>query len=313
MTVAAPALLIGLTICACTASERDRTLTHRPIEPERRAETRGSLGVLSPSEESQQTEERARQAFEQAVPGTDFKLRFVPIPAGILEEETAKIEIEAFYLLECEVTWDTYDIFLYEKDRDAGLTNDEVDAVTRPSKPYIPPDRGYGHEGYPAIGIAHQAAEAYCQWLSAHTPGKTFRLPTEHEWKYAARAGEAVALDSESLDAVAWTDENADFQTQPVKQKKPNAWGLYDMFGNAAEWVNDVDEGDDPFIRGGHFMNTRDAFDIDMKEYRERSWSMNDPQVPKSPWWLSDGPFVGFRVVCEVESEPGNGTTDTHR
>lgn len=65
-----------------------------------------------------------------------------------------------------------------------------------------------------------------------------YRLPTEAEWEYAARAGTVTPRYGETAD-IAWIDTNTQLQPQPVRGKKPNAWGLFDMLGNAHEWVND--------------------------------------------------------------------------
>ncbi len=73
-----------------------------------------------------------------------------------------------------------------------------------------------------------------------------YRLPTEAEWEYAARAGTTTPRYGETLD-IAWVDANTQLQPQPVKGKKANAWGLFDMLGNAHEWVHDW-QGDYPTV-----------------------------------------------------------------
>jgi len=78
--------------------------------------------------------------------------------------------------------------------------------------------------------------------LNERHDGYLYRLPTEAEWEFSARAGTTAAalLDKAALDEVAWYGANSDDTTHPVGQKKPNAWGLYDMLGNVREWVEDV-------------------------------------------------------------------------
>jgi formylglycine-generating enzyme required for sulfatase activity len=74
--------------------------------------------------------------------------------------------------------------------------------------------------------------------LNTRDPHHEYRLPTEAEWEYAAKAG-ADREPVRRLDEVAWCEANAASQTHPVGQKQPNAWGLYDMLGNVREWVQD--------------------------------------------------------------------------
>jgi formylglycine-generating enzyme required for sulfatase activity len=80
--------------------------------------------------------------------------------------------------------------------------------------------------------------ELFLQRLNARDPKHTYRLPTDAEWEYAWRAGR-TADEPANLDARAWYKENADGTTHPAGEKQPNAWGLYDMLGNVAEWVQD--------------------------------------------------------------------------
>lgn len=103
-------------------------------------------------------------------------------------------------------------------------------------------------DDYPVDSVEWEDAQEFLKRLNEKT-GKKYRLPTEAEWEYAARSrGKkekfAGTNDESELGEYAWYDENSDGMTHPVKQKKPNALGLYDMSGNVWEWVYDYYDGD---------------------------------------------------------------------
>ncbi len=86
----------------------------------------------------------------------------------------------------------------------------------------------------PVDTVSWDDCQAFCK-----TAGGGLRLPTEAEWEYACRAGSKGPYAGE-LDEMGWHVGNSDDSTHPVGQKKPNAWGLYDMHGNVREWCQDI-------------------------------------------------------------------------
>jgi formylglycine-generating enzyme required for sulfatase activity len=89
----------------------------------------------------------------------------------------------------------------------------------------------------PVERVAWEDVEVFIRRLNVIDPGKNYRLPTEAEWEYAARAGDSVLVEDSLLGTRAWYAANADRRTHPTMGKQPNAWGLYDLQGNVAEWV----------------------------------------------------------------------------
>jgi formylglycine-generating enzyme required for sulfatase activity len=223
----------------------------------------------------------------------------VPIQAGVVTIDNGdgpeQVSVAPYWISSTEITWDVYDIFMLRLDRHRSETADPADGVTRPSKPYLPPDRGYGHAGYPAISISHYAAEMFCRWLSLKT-GRTYRLPTEAEWRLACRTG---AITADAIDQHAWHDENADYTTQPVGRKLPDANGVFDLYGNAAEWA--VAEAGTPVTMGGSFRDLPDELGCANRVPDQEAWNDSDPQIPKGRWWLADAGWIGFRIVCVPE------------
>jgi len=231
------------------------------------------------------TDPAGQQAYETRtvrVPGTtvSFELARVETPAPDADPSGPT---HAIWVLTTEVPWELYDVFVYRLDQPEG---EPADAIARPSKPYVPPDRGFGHQGYPAMGMTRTAAEGFCAWLSAKS-GIAFRLPTADEWTAFASPA----------DPHAWTVENAGHTTHPVARQPANQNGLHDTLGNVAEWV--MTDGRRPVAMGGSYRDPATDCTPSSTQQQERSWNASDPQIPKSQWWLADCSWVGFRFVTE--------------
>ena len=313
---------------------------------------------------SLKTEQGFMVAYRQQIPGTDITFEMIPIPAGSFllgspaaeagrgkdEGPTVRVKVPAFWMGKCEVTWAEYHQYmnLYEASKSLGdlrgdpqrletlsatrkyLDNEsvEVDGVTSPTPLYDPSFTYYPGEepDQPAVTMTQYAAKQYTKWLSGIT-GAEYRLPTEAEWEYAARAGTTTAYsfgdDPKQLGEYAWYEENSDEETHPVAKKKPNAWGLFDMHGNAAEWVLDqyiknhyrelgTEQVDTQqavawpsklfprTIRGGcWFDDPAQCRSAARHKSHDTRWTLSDPNIPKSPWWFTEDPAtgVGFRVI----------------
>lgn len=198
----------------------------------------------------------------------------------------------------------------------------------------------------PVESVTWDEATTFCQTLSKTLPGCAVSLPSEREWEYACRAGTKTATyagdvrivgdaDVPELDAIAWYAGNAgvDFElqnrvafpwfepkqsgdrtggTHPVKLKRPNAWGLYDMLGNVWEWCTDA--WSDPGQLRMSVEAETTAYAAVRRVVRGGSWINKAPSVRSAgrsrsgPSWCS--PDLGFRCrvqSCELE---GGATRD---
>ncbi|MFH1092253.1 MAG: formylglycine-generating enzyme family protein, partial [Pseudomonadota bacterium] len=153
----------------------------------------------------------------------------------------------------------------------------------------------------PVTCVTWEDAQAFLRWLNGKEDEGTYRLPTEVEWEYAARAGSTMAFyfgdDQSLLGEYAWYIGNSGGRTHPVGQRRPNAWGLYDMYGNVWEWCQDwyagyqlgnvtdpagPSSGSSRVLRGGSWIDV-------VRLCRSASRFRNDPDVR--------GFNAGFRLV----------------
>ena len=291
------------------------------------------------SMKNQQSDKEELEKYTETINATDVSFNMVLLPEGEFllgspetennrEEDEGpqkKVKMESFYMMETELTWDLFELFIdTEKSALVGYSSTEskvfADAVTRPSTPYLDPSFGMGKINFPAISMTQYAALNFCKWLSEVT-GKLYRLPTEAEWEYACKAGTTTSYsfgdNIENLDEYAWYWDNSDDSYHEVAQKKPNPWGLYDMHGNVAEWTMDQYQADyygtikegavSPWripdslhprsVKGGSWDDDPEALRSSARLESSRDWQKRDPQIPKSFWWNTDAPFLGFRVV----------------
>ncbi len=240
------------------------------------------------------------QPFTLTLPSSVVKLQMVAIPGGTLKMGTKTVNVKPFWMASTETPWEAFDAFTTSGPASPPYdqTNFAPDAIARPSKSYILPDLGWGHHGYPVINVSYLSATMFCRWL-ASTGKRKLRLPTQAEWEWACRAGAArdAKVPKAALDKIAWYANNSGGVTHPVGKKLPNRYGLYDMLGNVGEWATDADG--KPVLCGGTFLDGPAGMFCGMQRRQTPAWQETDPQFPKSRWWLSDGKFCGFRVVCE--------------
>ncbi|MGB7344774.1 MAG: SUMF1/EgtB/PvdO family nonheme iron enzyme [Pirellulaceae bacterium] len=297
--------------------------------------------------------------YEFMIPGTELKIEMVPVPGGTFklgspdseedrnDDEGPQIEVvvDPMWVMKKEINWAQYKEYMklygifktFEANGDRKVSDDnKVDAITAPTELYDPSFTfEYGEEpDQPAVTMTQYSAQQFTKWLSRVTD-QQLRLPTEAEWEYAARAGTTTTYywgeSADDIDDYAWNFDNSDDGPAEVGSKEPNAFGLHDMLGSAAEWtVNAYTEDGYKSFAGKQPVNATNvvkwpeesspavvrggSWEMDPPELRaaarlasdDEEWKVEDPNFPKSPWWFTSDPArgVGFRMFRSYKPLP---------
>lgn len=217
--------------------------------------------------------------FTEFIPKSSVSFEMKAIPEGIFsfgspddeklrnpdEGPQRRIKINKFFMGQVEVSWSEYMAFFSQtgaegkSETSTSGKNSDTDAITGATPPWGAPDQGWGKGTRPAITMTHHAATVYCQWLT-QISGKKYRLPTEAEWEYAARAGsegpyffegdakdytsdgffkKLFGTDTSVINSYVIYRENSPNKTQEPLTLLPNAFGLINMLGNVSEFCSD--------------------------------------------------------------------------
>jgi formylglycine-generating enzyme len=254
----------------------------------------------------------------KAVRGGKFKMGSIPGDTYSASDEMPQreVELKPFFLEEIEVSWDEYLAFFNatgsQGRKEMKVVNQEVDAISGATPPWGAPDQGWGKGSRPAITMTHYAAETFCKWLSQVT-GKTYRLPTEAEWEYAARGGTTTPYffsgnpkkferdgffrkvfgpDTSVINSFVVYQENSPDRTQEPSFVHPNPFGLKNMLGNVAEFCLDFY---DPAVYGKYPAGV-----------------IKNPRGPRSgtEYVIRGGSFLSSAANLRVADRDNTRTTD---
>lgn len=235
---------------------------------------------------------RAPEPEMVAVPAGKFRMGCVDNSKDCSDAEKPvhTVTVPAFEMGKYEVTFDQWDACV----ADGGCT-------------HVPGDRGWGRGNRPVIDVSWNEIQAYLAWLSRKT-GKRYRLPSEAEWEYAARAGseaaywwgDAVGSGNANCESCGSRWDNK--QTAPVGSFKPNRFGLYDVHGNVYEWGADCWH--DNYKSAPPDGSAWTTGECKYRVLRGGSWII-DPQNLRSAnridfTAVNRGSSIGFRVARTV-------------
>jgi len=289
----------------------------------------GSQGEVNQQIYTEAAKVNKLETFTETIPNTVISIKMVAVPGGTFtlgspdneqmrqkdEGPSKEVTVSSFFMAETEVTWDQYLAFYKATAKEGRSTDTEgartmasVDAISGPTPPYGQPDQNWGMGSRPAITMTFHAAETFCKWLSQET-GKTYRLPTEAEWEYAARGGtkspyffegnpkdfsekgffgKIFSKKNENISKFVVFKGNSLGKTQNPDKVEANPLGLKNMLGNAAEYCSDwysADaysqlsngskdpkgpvSGEERVVRGGNFKSSASEVRCASRDYTQ--------------------------------------------
>jgi formylglycine-generating enzyme required for sulfatase activity len=232
----------------------------KPANPDRPKDTEKSKPPVKPS---------SPPSIEKSMTNS-LDMRLIGIPAGKFlmgspagetgrnPNEGPRHEVQitrGFYLGEFLVTHKEFAAFVEDAryQTEAEKAGDE--------KTWLKPGFDQG-DNDPVVGVTWNDAVKFCEWLS-QKEGNTYSLPTEAQWEYACRAGKQTAYffgdDPAKINDYAWYVANSDKRAHAVGGMPHNAWGLYDMAGNASQWCWPAGDSVERVLRGGDFTSPATA------------------------------------------------------
>lgn len=177
-----------------------------------------------------------------AIPGGVFMMGSSQDEKGRYEDEGPqhRVTVRTFEMGKYAVTFAEWDACV----ADGGCRRTQQSRSNRPSKGYLPKDKGWGRGNRPVIGVNWENAQTYIDWLNKRT-GKKYRLPSEAEWEFAARGGTTSqrwwgdAIGKNKANCIDCGSQWGGTQTAPVGSFGANSYGLYDALGNVWQWTED--------------------------------------------------------------------------